>query len=272
MAETLTLNTDPDSATNIDNLTPEEQDSLQVGEQMIAEQEQLLAGKYKNAEELEKAYVELQQKFGKQGDEDSETTGDSESDESEEDSEETEETNENSAAVDLITEASAEYYANDNTVSAETIEKFSQMSSKDIVNAYIEMQNNQPAQQQASVDITDADINVVKNSVGGEAEYNNIVSWAGQNLDQNSINAFDGIVETGNTDAIKIAIAGLRAQYENANGYEGRMLSGKAPRSSGDVFRSQAEVVKAMSDPQYDMDPAYRQDILEKLDRSNLDF
>ena len=272
MAETLTLNTDPDSATNIDNLTPEEQDSLQVGEQMIAEQEQLLAGKYKNAEELEKAYVELQQKFGKQGDEDSEAAGDSESDESEEDSEETEETNENSAAVDLITEASAEYYANDNTVSAETIEKFSQMSSKDIVNAYIEMQNNQPAQQQASVDITDADINVVKNSVGGEAEYNNIVSWAGENLDQNSINAFDGIVETGNTDAIKIAIAGLRAQYENANGYEGRMLSGKAPRSSGDVFRSQAEVVKAMSDPQYDMDPAYRQDILEKLDRSNLDF
>ena len=50
------------------------------------------------------------------------------------------------------------------------------------------------------------------------------------------------------------------------------MLSGKAPKTSGDVFRSQAEVVKAMSDPQYDMDPAYRQDILEKLDRSNIDF
>jgi len=273
MAETLTLNTDPDPATNVENLTPEEQDSLAIGEQMVADQEQLLAGKYKNAEELEKAYVELQQKFGKQGDEDSESTGDSESDESEENSEETKETYENSEAVDLITEASAEYYANDNTVSAETIEKFSQMSSKDIVNAYIEMQKNQPAQQQqASVDITDADINVVKNSVGGEAEYNNIVSWAGQNLDQNSINAFDGIVETGNTDAIKLAISGLKAQYENANGYEGRMLSGKAPRSSGDVFRSQAEVVKAMSDPQYDMDPAYRQDILEKLDRSNLEF
>ena len=271
MADTLTIKQD-DQSTDVENLTTEEQDSLQVGEEMAKEQGELLAGKYKNAEDLEKAYVELQKKLGGEGDEASETTGDSESDESEEDSEETEETNENSAAVDLITEASAEYYANDNTVSAETIEKFSQMSSKDIVNAYIEMQNNQPAQQQASVDITDADINVVKNSVGGEAEYNNIVSWAGQNLDQNSINAFDGIVETGNTDAIKIAIAGLRAQYENANGYEGRMLSGKAPESSGDVFRSQAEVVKAMSDPQYDMDPAYRQDILEKLDRSNLEF
>ena len=120
--------------------------------------------------------------------------------------------------------------------------------------------------------MSDADINTIKNSVGGEQEYNNIVSWAGQNLDKKSIEAFDSIVETGNPDAIKIAISGLRSKYEFANGYEGRMLTGKAPKTSGDVFRSQAEVVKAMNDPQYDMDPAYRQDILEKLDRSNIDF
>jgi len=50
------------------------------------------------------------------------------------------------------------------------------------------------------------------------------------------------------------------------------MLSGKAPKTSGDVFRSQAEVVAAMSDPRYDNDPAYRMDIVEKLDRSDLQF
>ena len=273
MAETLTLNTDPDPATDVENLTPEEQESLELGEQMAAEQEQLLAGKYKNAEDLEKAYVELQKKLGGQGDEDSKATGDSESDESEEDSEETKETNENSAAVNLITEASAEYYANDNTISAETIEKFSQMSSKDVVNAYIEMQKNQPAQQAATpVEMSDADINTIKNSVGGDQQYDNIVTWAGQNLDKSSIAAFDGIVETGNADAIKLAISGLKAQYENSNGYEGRMLTGKAPKTSNEGFRSQAEVVRAMSDPKYDKDPAYRQDILEKLDRSNIDF
>ena len=273
MAETLTLNTDPDPATDAENLTPDEQESLELGEKMVAEQEQLLAGKYKNAEELEKAYVELQQKFGKQGDEDSETTRDSESDESEENSEETKKTEENSPAVALINEASAEYYENGNTLKPETIEKFQSMSSQDLVNAYLEIQKNQPAQQEsAPVDMSDSDINTIKNSVGGEKEYDTIVSWAGQNLDKNSIAAFDSIVETGNTDAIKIAISGLKSKYENANGYEGRMLTGKAPKTSGDVFRSQAEVVKAMSDPQYDLDPAYRQDILEKLDRSNIDF
>ena len=272
MAETLTLNTDPDSATDTENLTPDEQESLEIGEKMVAEQEQLLAGKYKNAEDLEKAYVELQKKLGGQGDETSETTGDTEPSDSKEDTEETKEVNEDSPAVALINEASAEYYANDNKLSPETIEKFQSMSSQDLVNAYLELQQNQPAQQQAAVDMTDADINSIKNSVGGEAEYSKIVGWAGENLDKSSTDAFDSIVETGNADAIKLAISGLKSQYENANGYEGRMLSGKAPQTSGDVFRSQAEVVAAMSDPRYDNDPAYRQDLITKLDRSNINF
>ena len=64
----------------------------------------------------------------------------------------------------------------------------------------------------------------------------------------------------------------MQSKYEFANGYEGRMLTGKAPKTSGDVFRSQAEVVAAMADARYDKDPAYRQDIMEKLDRSDIDF
>ena len=50
------------------------------------------------------------------------------------------------------------------------------------------------------------------------------------------------------------------------------MVTGKAPATKGDVFRSQAEVVKAMSDDRYDKDPAYRNDIMKKLERSNIDF
>jgi len=269
----MTYDAATDTVTTSDNLNADEKDSLVVGEKMQAEQEQLLAGKYKNAEDLEKAYVELQKKLGEKGDETSESTGDTEPTDSKEDSEETEETTQDSPAVALINEASAEYYSNDNKLSPETIEKFSQMSSQDLVNAYLELQQGQPAQQQQpAADLSDGDINSIKNSVGGEAEYGKIVGWAGENLDKSSIDAFDSIVETGNTEAIKLAITGLKSQYDNANGYEGRMLSGKAPKTSGDVFRSQAEVVRAMSDSRYDNDPAYRQDLIEKLDRSNIAF
>ena len=273
MAETLTYDPSNDTTTlNEEGLTPEEQDSLKVGEEMAEKESQLLAGKYKDAEELEKAYVELQKKLGEKGDETSETTGDTETTDSKEDNEKEKEVKEDSPAVALINEASAEYYANDNKLSPETIEKFSSMSSQDLVNAYLELQQGQPAQEQATSELSEGDINAIQNSVGGEAEYKNIVTWASENLDKNSIAAFDNIVDAGNKDAIQLAINGLKSQYENVNGYEGRMLTGKGDKTSSDVFRSQAELLRAMNDPRYDDDPAYRMDVIEKLDRSDVNF
>merc|ERR1711981_1551111 len=42
----------------------EEQDSLKVGEALAEEQSKKLAGKFEDAEALEKAYIELQSKLG----------------------------------------------------------------------------------------------------------------------------------------------------------------------------------------------------------------
>ena len=86
------------------------------------------------------------------------------------------------------------------------------------------------------------------------------------------LDAFNNIVDQGNATAIQIALSGLKAEYENAEGYEGRMLTGKATATAGDVYRSQQQLVQAMSDPRYDSDPAYRQEVIEKLDRSDLNF
>jgi|TARA_B100000073_G_scaffold266472_1_gene226036 hypothetical protein len=247
-------------------LTPEEQDSLKVGEQLEAEHEGLLAGKYKDTKDLESAYLELQKKLGDKDAVSQEGQGD--------ETQEVEEPKaEDNPAMALITDASAEYYANDNTLSDETIEKFSSMSSKDLVNAYVQSLKNAPQQQQAQeVEMTDSQINQVQNSVGGEKQYNEIVSWAGKNLGKSQIEAFDGVVQTGNVEMIKLAVAGLKSQYSDANGFEGTTLQGKPAKASGDVFRSQAELVAAIGDPRYDTDPAYRDDVISKLDRSNIDF
>ena len=262
MAETLTYDSTPADAPE---LNEQEQEALEVGEKLAQEEQQLLAGKFQNAEELEKAYVELQKKLGSNTEEETETSA-------EETKEETDE--ETNPAISLINEASAEYYDNDNTLSPETIEKFSSMSSQDLVSAYLELQKNAPQQTdaQSEKDLTDLEINRIKNSVGGDKEYDNMISWASQNLNDQKRTAFDKLISTGDVSAIELAVAGLKSQYENANGYEGRMLSGKASKTSGEVFRSQAEVVQAMSDPRYDRDEAYRQDIYERLERSNLKF
>ena len=262
MSETLSYQPDVQTETMPDNLTPEEQDSLAVGEKLQQEQEQLLAGKYKDAQELEKAYVELQKKLG-------EKEEDTEQASAEEKSEEKPQLSDNAS---LISSASDEYYANGNKLSDETMAKFSSLSTQDLIKAYMEVQATQPEQAAPPAEITQDQINQIKNSAGGEREYANIINWAKSNLPKESINAFDEVVNTGSIQAIKLAVAGLKTEYNNANGVEGRMVTGKQAPNKGDVFRSQQELVRAMSDPRYDNDPAYRQDIIEKLDRSDLEF
>ena len=262
MAETLSYQ-EPQNVTTMDNLSAEEQDSLQVGEQLSQQEEQVYAGKYKSAQELEKAYMELQSKLGEQ-----------EKGETEVAEKEPEDKPTLSEGATLITSATDEYYANGNKLTPETLQKFSSMSSQDLINAYMEVQQLPEYQQaqQTPVEITDSQVNQIKNAAGGEAAYSNIINWAKSNLEAEQINAFDDVVNTGSVQAINLAVAGLKAQYDNANGVEGRMVTGKAPTNSGDVFRSQQELVAAMNDPRYDRDPAYRQDVVEKLDRSNLEF
>ena len=49
---------------NAPEFTPEEQENIARGEAQFEAEQQLLAGKYKDAEALEQAYIELQQKLG----------------------------------------------------------------------------------------------------------------------------------------------------------------------------------------------------------------
>jgi len=265
MSETLSYQ-EPQNVTTVDNLTPEEQDSLAVGESISQQEEQVYAGKYKSAQELEKAYIELQAKLGEKKEETETETASAE--------EQPEDTPKMSEGATLITDASKEYFDNGNKLSPETLAKFSSMSSQDLIKAYMEVSQNPEFQQQGAppAEITTAQINQIKNSAGGEQQYAQIINWAKTNLPQDQIVAFDEVVNTGSVQAIQLAVSGLKAEYDNANGVEGRMVTGKAPQNSGDVFRSQQELVAAMNDPRYDRDPAYRQDVIQKLDRSDLEF
>tara|TARA_B100000902_G_scaffold205961_1_gene196319 strand:- start:2269 stop:3054 length:786 start_codon:yes stop_codon:yes gene_type:complete len=261
MAETLSYDNTPETEV----LTEEEQDSLQVGEELEAQHDQLLAGKYKNAEDLESAYLELQKKLGNNDEEGEDQEGEGEGSD--------EEVPNEAPAVSLINEASKEYYDNDGALSPETIEKFSGMSSQELVNAYLEIQKNNPqAQQAAPVELSDSSVNEIKNAAGGESSYDQITSWAADNLPESEINAFDNLIDSGNVAAIKMGLTALQSKYNEANGYEGRMLQGKKPSTSGNAFRSQAELVRAISDPRYETDPAYREDVTARLDQSDLNF
>ena len=244
-------------------LNEAEQEALAIGEQRAQEESRMLAGKYESAEELEKAYIELQKKLGESNDglreEDPQGRG-------REEEVEEEQQIDADPLIDLLNEASQEY-AQEGKLTEETFEKLSQMDSKDLLEAYMEIQSNQQIE-----DFTAEQVSDIQNFVGGEEQYNNLVGWASENMPQNFIQAFDNLLNVGDPDMVKLAVVGMQAAFQESNGYEGRMLSGKPAQTQQDVFRSQAEVVQAMSDPRYDRDPAYRQDVFAKLERSDLNY
>jgi len=232
-------------------LNSDEQESLAIGEEMANDQETMLAGKYKNAEELEAAYIELQKKLGSNEDQK----------ESEPESEETEEETTDTSLFDKIWEESKGEFTE------ETLKELSNADPTDLANMYLEYRQSESKNQ-----ITAEDATALKDAIGGEEQYKQLMGWAGENLDEKEIDMYDAVMEAGDRNAAYFAMQALAYRYGESVGVEGKLVQGKAPTETTKGFKSQAEVVNAMQDPRYDRDPAYRQEIMAKLERSNVNF
>tara|TARA_R100001594_G_scaffold3009_1_gene11621 strand:+ start:4833 stop:5627 length:795 start_codon:yes stop_codon:yes gene_type:complete len=264
MAETLTFENTQET-TSVENLNADEQDSLKVGEAIQEEQDNLLAGKYKDAQELESAYIELQKKLGEKGSEDGEDAGDTDASEQEEGEEDEKETEEDAPEANILDEL-WEQSGNEKYDEA-TLEALSKTDPAELAKLHLQYRaENGPKE------ISDADAKEIKGIVGGDKEYNEMLDWADGNLSEQEIKMFDAVMERGDSLAAFFAVRSLAYRWEDSKGYDGKMLTGTAPKGDGSKFRSQAEVVQAMSDPRYERDPAYRSDIMKKLERSDVNF
>ena len=232
----------------------EELDSLAVGERLAEQEQQLLAGKYQSAEELERGYLELQKRLSSPAEEEPQV-------EEAPEAEEEEEVEVDGDLFDAIMESYRTGEWDDNLV-----EEVGKMDPIDVANMFLTKQGEA---QQTEV-ATEEDVTQIQDSVGGVDEYQNMLQWAGQNLSEQEINLYDAAMDRGDPLTMFFAAQALNSRYQDAVGYDGEMLTGSAPRNTSNAFRSQAELIAAMSDPRYDKDPAYRQDIADKLAVSNI--
>ena len=216
MAETLTMNETPANPPEI--LNSDEQDSLRIAEQIESGEQPLLAGKFKDPQALEQAYVELQKKLGEPRDEVQSTEDESESTAP---AEEEETSSEPEADVETLSEAQAQE---------------------------------------------------LMDSVGGEKAYKSMLDWAGDNFSKEEVEMYDNVMESGNPNAIFFAVQALNARYNDAVGTDGQLLTGRGAQNVDDSFKSQAELVQAMNDPRYERDPAYRQELMRRLENSDVQF
>ena len=216
MAEVLSMNEIP---ADQPVLNADEQDSLAVAESAAGEQQQLLAGKFENAEALERAYIELQSKLG-------------------------EPRNESEASEEGEQEEAPE-----------------------------EVLENQEEQEESTKEVlSEEQADQLFEMVGGKQAYKSMIDWAGESISKEEIKMYDSVMADGNPNSILFAVQALYNKYTDAVGKEGQLLTGKGSNQKNDSFRSQAELVKAMSDPRYDKDPAYRSDIMRKLENSDISF
>ena len=166
---TLTMESNVETTT-LDNLSEEEQDSLAVGEKMEEAQEQLLAGKYKSAEELEKGYLELQQKLSNKEEPEAEAET------------ETEETAEPNILDRVWDEATS-----GNDFTPELTEELNKMAPQDLANLYLDYRQNNQNAQPASRDFSEENIKELKGIVGGEESYTNMIQWAQKSLNKQEV-------------------------------------------------------------------------------------
>ena len=230
----------------LDQLTDQEKEALAIGERLEQQEQErdkniyeearateaegtLYAGKYRSAEALEKAYLELQKKLGSKATE-------SDTDEPTEDT--TEEPTEETAEPTEEPPASPDKGDQEAAPDPESKPELSQRDALDIVD-----------------------------SVGGKDAYDAMIAWGSENLPESDQEAYNQILATGNVAAIKLATQGIAAQYRAKADVQGNLVKGRTGSSEPGAkpFRSRAEVNQAMSDYRYDSDPAYRNDVMARL-------
>jgi len=206
-----------------------------------------LPEKFKSAEELAKAYGELEKKMSAPQQEEQPT----------------ESVQENTTPEEV--QQLDKYYdefIEKNELSEKSYEELDALGlPKDLVDGYI-------AGQKA---LADNDVSEVQNVVGGQENYAQLLEWSSQNLNQAEKDAFNDTIDNGSTEQVKIAVQGLMARAGmSPNNPQQNMFEGSVNNTNTDTFGSVAQVTDAMNDPRYSKDPAHRKEVEEKLARSTV--
>ena len=133
---------------------------------------------------------------------------------------------------------------------------------RQMVDAYI-------AGQQA---IAQQQVDLIHGSVGGADAYGELIQWAVGAMQPTEIEAYNAAVQSGNLEQARLAVSGLKARYDAANGSPAarQVMGNPSSRSNVPAFQSTAQLTAAMRDPRYKVDPAYREEVAQRLAASSV--
>ena len=236
---------------------PVEQPQTEELQEVQSDRPEWLPEKFKSAEDMAKAYSELEKKMGAGAKEDE---AEAEQSEAEVENQEEQVEENTSEAYQAVAEASKEFFENDGQLSEETYNALEKAGlPRDLVDSYA-------AGQQALLQSEEAQIQSVANG-----QYDAMAEWANENLPQEEIDAFDEAVTGGTVQQAKLAVQGLYARFQNATGSTPKLTQGAVSGTSTMPFKSMQELARAQADPRYRSgDKAYHEEIDRRLAVSNI--
>jgi len=201
-----------------------------------------LPEKFENAEAMAKSYNELEKQYSQVKNQTPQ-----------------EQIQEANQATGVTLDNYFEEYQNNQSLSEKSYSELeAQGLSRDLVDNYIEGQSA----------LADTQMNQIYNITGNKSNYEQMISWASENLSDSEVTAYNKLVETGTMEEAIMAATGLKARYDNAVGVTPNLIKGGVSDTSN-AFQSTAEIIAAVNDPRYAVDTAYRQQVEDKIKRSN---
>jgi hypothetical protein len=217
-----------------------------------------LPEKFESAEAMAKAYGELESKMSDSPSEEE----DSEYEYEYEESEESEAAESSGISTEAMEEFSNEFYETGD-LSEESLGRIESEFNipQDIARAYVEGQKALVEQARQSI----------YSEVGGQETYEAMLSWAKDSLSEADIQAYDTAIASNDMDTARMVAKGLHAQYTASEGTSPSLSRGSAASTGGaEGYQSWQQVSADMQNPKYRQDPAFRQEVKNRLSVSQL--
>ena len=257
------------SQVNVSETPPMSAEDLQTLAKNETDENGLILGKFKSVEDLAASYKELEGKLGQVSEEDQVTEETEEQTEEEFNAEEYYGDGLASVLeeVGIDVEDITQRFSDTGEINEDDYSKLGEAGfSKQVIDTYLQGLRGASANAE---DISNAAATEIKNSIGGEEAYEQLVQWSSKNLPEETLKSFDELLNTATVPVIKMAVAGLKAQMDQAQGYEPDLIGGRSPRSDNNPFQTPAEIAAAMSDPRYGKDAAYTQMVYARVGSSD---
>ena len=235
-----------DTAVNADGETATIKDIKQEDLQTSSEDQRpnWLPEKFKSAEELAKAYNNLEKEYS---------------------SRQTQETKPEEVQQEVQQRGLEKFYNEFAETGALTDKSYNELAKqgldKDLVNSYIDGQKA----------VADKNTKAIQDVAGGAENYTELVNWAGKNLSEAEQTTFNNMVDGGDVEQAKFAVQGLMMKSgTNSNPNQTKLFEGTSDITSPDAYTSVSQVTDAMNDPRYEKDPSFRKEVENKISRSKV--